>query len=97
MGVWILGGFILAVGAAVITLAWWKLGDQWAVREGDWKLVVNANDTDRSKVEGDDKVFLSNLGRDVSERNNLAAKHRDVVEKLTKLHESWAAEVGAGK
>jgi hypothetical protein len=30
MGVWILGGFILAVGAAIITLAWWKLGDQWA-------------------------------------------------------------------
>lgn len=30
MGVWILGGFVLAVGAAVITLAWWKLGDQWA-------------------------------------------------------------------
>ncbi|MCC5824442.1 MAG: hypothetical protein LAT64_14265 [Phycisphaerales bacterium] len=30
MGFWILGGFILAVGAAVITLAWWKLGDQWA-------------------------------------------------------------------
>ena len=27
---WIIGGFILAVGAAVITLAWWKLGDQWA-------------------------------------------------------------------
>lgn len=30
MGVWILGGFLLAVGAAVITLAWWKVGDQWA-------------------------------------------------------------------
>ncbi len=30
MAVWIIGGFILAVGAAVFTLAWWKLGDQWA-------------------------------------------------------------------
>lgn len=30
MVVWIIGGFILAVGAAAITIAWWKIGDQWA-------------------------------------------------------------------
>lgn len=30
MGVWVIAGFALALGAAVITLAWWKLGDQWA-------------------------------------------------------------------
>ena len=75
----------------------WQLGEQWAVREGDWKLVVNANDTDRSKVEGPDRVFLSNLARDASERDNIAGEHPEVVERLTKLHEDWAAEVGAGK
>lgn len=31
--VWIIAGFVLAVGAALITLAWWKLGDQWADEE----------------------------------------------------------------
>ena len=75
----------------------WQLGDQWAVREGDWKLVVNANDTDRSKVEGDEKVFLSNLAGDASERHNQASQNPAIVEKLTKLHEAWAAEVGASK
>ena len=75
----------------------WQLGDQWAVREGDWKLVVNANDTDRSKVQADEQVFLSNLAEDVSERNNQASKNPAIVERLTKLHEAWAAEVGASK
>ena len=75
----------------------WQLGEQWAVREGDWKLVVNANDTDRSKVEGDEKVFLSNLARDVSERNNVAKENPEIVERLTELYEEWAAEVGAGQ
>lgn len=27
---WIIGGIVLAIGAAVITIAWWRLGDQWA-------------------------------------------------------------------
>jgi len=75
----------------------WQLGNQWAVREGDWKLVVNAQDTDRSKLQGDDKVFLSNLAQDVSERRNQAKANPQIVERLTKLHEAWAAEVGAKK
>lgn len=30
MAVWIISGFVLALGAGLITLAWWKLGDAWA-------------------------------------------------------------------
>lgn len=30
MTFWIIAGSILAVAAAGITLAWWKVGDQWA-------------------------------------------------------------------
>ena len=33
---------------------YWQLGDQWAVRAAEWKLVVNARDTDRSLVEGEE-------------------------------------------
>jgi arylsulfatase A-like enzyme len=71
----------------------WQLGDQWAVREGDWKLVVNGNDTDRSPLEGDEKVLLSNLAEDVTERRNLAAQHPDMVKRLTQIHQQWLAEM----
>lgn len=27
---WIIGGIVLALGAGFITIAWWRLGDQWA-------------------------------------------------------------------
>ncbi len=74
----------------------WQLHNQWAVREGDWKLVANASDTDhRIKVEGDEKLFLSNMATDVTERNNLSKKHPEIVNHLTNLHEEWAKDVGA--
>ncbi len=31
--VWLIGGLLLAVGAGVFTLLWWKVGDQWADAE----------------------------------------------------------------
>lgn len=71
----------------------WQQKNQWAVRDGDWKLVVNALDTDRSPVEGDDKIFLSNLSQDASERRNVAADNPEVVERLTQLHEAWEQDV----
>ena len=37
------------------------------------------------------------LLEDVSERNNQASKNPAIVERLTKLHEAWAAEVGPSK
>jgi len=73
----------------------WQLGKQWAVRDGEWKLIVNANDTDRSKVTGADRIFLANLGQDIAERTNLASENPAIVKRLTSLHEQWAVEVGA--
>jgi arylsulfatase A-like enzyme len=72
----------------------WQQGDQWAVREGTWKLVLNAKDTDhRKNLEGDDKVFLSDLSVDVTETRNVAKDHPDVVARLTEAHEEWEKEV----
>ena len=73
----------------------WQLGGQWAVRQGDWKLIVNGRDTtngkDRPKPPS---PFLSNLARDPHERTNFAGEHPDVVERLTKLHAAWVRDVG---
>ena len=41
---------------------------------------VNGLDTDRSPLEGADKVFLSDLSKDATERNNIAAGHQRAVE-----------------
>lgn len=72
----------------------WQSGKQWAVREGDWKLIVNPRDTKGDFLEGDDATFLSNLATDISERTNFAARHPDVVERLTRLHEEWLSQTG---
>lgn len=71
----------------------WQQRDQWAVRDGDWKLVVNARDTDRSPVEGDEKIFLSDMAKDPTERRNIASEHPDIVKRLTDLHEAWEREL----
>ncbi|MCB9767789.1 MAG: sulfatase-like hydrolase/transferase [Candidatus Omnitrophica bacterium] len=73
---------------------YWQLGDQWAVRKGDWKLVKNARDTSGERVEGDEKTFLSNLSVDATERNNIAKDHPDIVDELTQLHDAWIEDVG---
>lgn len=66
---------------------------QWAVREGNWKLIGNPSDTDRSKVPANEKIFLSDLSKDSTETVNLAGEYKDVVRRLTKLHEEWLASV----
>ena len=43
---------------------------QWAVREGDWKLVVNG-----TRTNDDEKIFLSNLAESVTESKNQAGEN----------------------
>lgn len=75
----------------------WQTGRrQWAVREGNWKLIGNPRDTSNKAPLGPrDKLFLVDLSQDVGERKNVAAANPRVVDRLKKLHESWAREVGA--
>lgn len=61
---------------------------QWAVREGDWKLVVNG-----VGARADESVFLSNLATDVSETGNAAPDYPEVVQRLHRRHEAWLREV----
>jgi arylsulfatase A-like enzyme len=65
----------------------WRLGNQWAVREGPWKLLHNPNDgADKEKLAPADKEwFLANIDEDMGERTNQARQHPEIVERLRKL------------
>jgi len=64
---------------------YWRYGDQWAVRHGDWKL-VGGNGGD--KVNGE----LYNLADDNAESKNLAADKPDKVQELKALWDKWNIE-----
>ncbi|MBM3965275.1 MAG: sulfatase [Planctomycetes bacterium] len=63
------------------TTMYWRFGEQWAVRHGDWKLVVSKG--------GSGSPELYNLAEDVGERNNLSSKETDRVLELQKLFDTW--------
>ncbi len=76
----------------------WMWQDQWAVQEGDWKLIGNGRDTTgleskhapRKKM---GELYLANLADVQPESVNHAASHPEVVERLQELHEDWLREV----
>jgi arylsulfatase A-like enzyme len=63
---------------------YWRFGPQWAVRHGDWKLVV-ANG-------GSGSPELYNLAEDVGESKNLAAAEPDKVAQLQELWNAWNSQ-----
>ncbi len=70
----------------------WQVGRgpnaDWAVREGDWKLIGNARDTGQTTGQPErTPIFLANLKDDPSETTNLAEQHPDIVTRLERLHE----------
>lgn len=71
----------------------WLLGRgrraQWAVRQGDWKLLGNPTDkTDRRKEPKLEKRFLVNLKDDIGERVNVADANPRIVETLEQIMKS---------
>lgn len=73
--------------------------DQWAVRDGQWKLIVKGRDTTgkfSSHLQKEEKMespYLANLEAEHPEEENYAAAQPEIVERLTKLYEDWASEV----
>ena len=61
---------------------YWRFGVQYAVRQGDWKLV---------KPSLDDPPHLFNLAQDVGEKNDLAASQPEKVKQLQALWDAWNA------
>lgn len=73
---------------------YWQLGQQTAVREGDWKLLMSPRDHNRPDGrEPSGKLFLANVAKDPGESKNLAKSHPEVVTRLTKLKKTFADEV----
>lgn len=70
----------------------WQVGQgpdaDWAVRDGDWKLIGRTRDTSRPPGE-DNRVsmFLANLRDDPGESTNVADQHADIVARLTEQHQ----------
>jgi arylsulfatase A-like enzyme len=63
---------------------YWRFGEQWAVRHGDWKLVVGNG--------GSNQPELYNLAADISESKNLAGEQPEKVKELRALYDKWNAE-----
>ncbi len=73
--------------------------DQWAVREGKWKLIMNGIDTtdkfstNKQKEGKMESTYLANLETENPEEKNYATEYPEIVNRLTKLHMNWAADV----
>jgi arylsulfatase A-like enzyme len=76
---------------------YWRLGNQMAVRQGDWKLV--RYDTTADGVVGQGRraaaspTKLYNLARDIGEAEDLAAKQPDRAKELEAVWQKWSAQM----
>ena len=57
---------------------------QWAVRNGDWKLLVDG-----------ESVMVFDLRTDIGERNDLAVERQDIARRLRPLLSAWEKDVDA--
>ncbi len=62
---------------------YWRFGEQWAIRHGDWKLLVAS----RSGGKG-----LFNLAQDIREAHDLTDEEPDKATELRSLWDKWNAE-----
>jgi arylsulfatase A-like enzyme len=70
---------------------YWKLGEQMAIRQGNWKLVRYDPVADGGKGRPTE-TKLYNLADDIGEANDLAAKQPEKVNELQAAWDSWNKE-----
>lgn len=63
---------------------YWRFGPQWAIRHGDWKLVVARG--------GSGKPELYHLGKDPFESKDLAGDEPETVKNLQAMWNAWSKE-----
>ena len=76
----------------------WMWQDQWAVRQGEWKLIGNGRDTTglmsrHAPRREMGKLYLANLEEEQPEAVNHAERRPEVVARLKAIHEAWLEEV----
>ena len=78
----------------------WRWGDSYAVRSGDWKLLHKGGRRGREPCDGIvertellQNTCLFNLKEDPSESQDLIDQHPRVVEHLQELYRAWSEEV----
>ena len=77
---------------------YWRFGTQWAIRQGDWKL-VQGYDYDAEQPTGQPQLLkvvaprLHNLAEDIGETKDLAAQHPDKVKVLKAVWDAWNKEL----
>ena len=67
---------------------YWRFGPQKAIRKGNWSL-VDWRDFETKTNSG---WQLFDLASDIGQKNDLAAKHRDIVAELSQAWERWNAQ-----
>lgn len=72
---------------------YWRLGEQNAIRHGDWKLVQYDQNVDSYPSRGVTAPRLYHLEDDIGEANDLAARHPEKVKELKSLWQSWSSEM----
>ena len=68
-------------------MVFWEIGQQTAVRKGDWKLVINGQLQEGAPPIAD--LYLSDLSKDMGEETNLKDEYPQITEELKKEAETW--------
>lgn len=80
------------------TFFWQSLGGQepqWAVRQGDWKLIHNPIGNHLKEIgKNPEKLYLYNITKDPSESENESGNYPDLVKSLLSQYNNWISEVG---
>jgi arylsulfatase A-like enzyme len=80
-------------------ILFWRFGPQWAVRQGDWKLVVPKDGSQKQETPGVAhfpvmaKPLLFNLANDLSEEHDLADQQPERVKELKALWDQWNSQL----
>lgn len=78
---------------------YWRFGTQWAIRQGDWKLVQGYDyDVEQPTPQPQlTKVVptarLHNLADEIGEKTDLAEKYSDKVKALKSAWDAWNKEL----
>jgi arylsulfatase A-like enzyme len=68
---------------------YWRSLPSYAIRDGDWKLLVNAS------PQGGTVTMLFDLADDTPEKRDVSAQHPDIVARLTQEWKIWSDGLGA--